>query len=63
MGIPELSVEKQGVLQILDIKVNANQKAVTIEEYAKRKQELHEASFKLLLQDLEVQLNKKVSET
>ena len=63
VGIPELRVETEGVVQIQDIKVNANQKAVTIEEYAKRKQELHVASFKLLLQDLEVQLNNKVSDT
>ena len=59
-GVPELQITENGVVQILDIKVNVNLKTVTIEEYEKRKKTLHMASFKLLLQDLEVQLNAKV---
>ena len=60
--VPELMVTEAGVVQLQDLKVNANLKTVTIEEYEKRKKDLHMASFKVLLQDLQDELNNKVRE-
>ena len=54
----ELLVTDKGIVQLLGVKVNANLKTVTIEEYEKRKKDLHLALFKLMAQDLEAQLGK-----
>ena len=62
VGNFDLRLTEKGVVQVMSMKVNANLKAVTIEEYEQRKKQLHMASFKVQMEDLLVQLNQ-VSES
>jgi hypothetical protein len=49
-------VTEHGLLEVIKVRVYSNLKAVTIEEYEGRKKELHMNSFKVMLQDLQRQL-------
>jgi hypothetical protein len=57
IGGSELRITDKGVVQVVGMKVNANQKAFTIEQYERLKMDLHLGSFKVLVQDLQIELN------
>jgi hypothetical protein len=56
VGGNETLVTEHGVVEVIKVRANANLKAVTLEEYQGRKKEMHTASFNMLLQDLEREL-------
>lgn len=56
-GGSELIITEKGVVQLIRMKVNAHMKAVVIEEYERKKMDLHMAAFKVQLLDLQTLLN------
>ena len=58
VGVNEVITIDGHLVEVINVKVNANLKAVTLEEYEVRKKELHLTSFKVQMQDLRLQLNK-----
>ena len=56
-GGAELRVTDKGLIQLLHVKVSSNSNAASIDQYERRKKDLHMASIKLQMQDLLDQLS------
>jgi len=59
IGGDELIVTEHGLVEVVKVRVNSNIKVITLEEYTKRKKDMHSNSFKFLLQDLSNELDMK----